>query len=241
VTARYLIGTSGWNYPHWRGRFYPATLPQRAWLEYYARHFSTVEINTTFYRLPPVRTFVDWRVAVPGSFTFAVKASRFITHIKRLRLSRGPVRRLVVRARGLGRRFGPILFQLPPNFGPDEPRLERFLNQLPPRHRYAMEFRQDGWHRESVYRLLRRRGVACCISDGPAIPLRVVRTASFVYVRFHGPGGIGAGLYGNSALRRWAAELRALCREGTAYVYFNNDEAGYAVENATRLTDLLRG
>ena len=131
MTARFLVGTSGWNYPHWRGRFYPNELPQRVWLAYYARHFPTVEINTTFYHLPASRTFVQWSKAVTGSFTFAVKASRYITHVKRLRLSRGQVRRLLVRARGLVRRLGPILFQLPPNFGPDEPRLERFLNQLP--------------------------------------------------------------------------------------------------------------
>ncbi len=241
MTARFLVGTSGWNYPHWRGRFYPPRLPQREWLAYYAQRFPTVEINNSFYRLPESRTFAHWHRAVPGAFMFGVKGSRFITHIKRLRLSRGPVRRLLVRARGLGRALGPILFQLPPNFRPDESRLERFLKGLPPGPRYAMEFRHAGWHRESVYRLLRRRSVACCISDGPDIPLRVVRTAPFVYVRFHGPGGIGAGRYGNSALGRWAKTLRDLCRAGTAYAYFNNDQAGYAVENATRLTDLLRG
>lgn len=240
MTARFLVGTSGWNYPHWRGRFYPPKLPEREWLAYYAQRFPTVEINNTFYRLPGAQTVAQWHRAVPALFTFGIKASRFITHIKRLRLSRGPVARLLTRARRLGRGLGPILFQLPPNFGPDEGRLERFLEGLPAERRYAMEFRHDGWHRESVYRLLRRRGVACCISDGPEIPLRVMRTASFVYVRFHGRGGIGAGRYANSALLRWAKTLRGLCQKGTAYVYFNNDQAGYAVENALRFTDLLR-
>ena len=240
MTARFLVGTSGWNYPHWRGRFYPPKLPQREWLTYYARHFPTVEINNTFYRLPLAKTFGAWHRAAPPPFVFGVKASRFITHIKRLRLSRGPVRRLLGRARPLGRGMGPILFQLPPNFGPDDARLERFLEGLPAGRRYAMEFRHEGWHREPVYRLLRRRAVACCISDGPNIPLRLVRTAPFVYVRFHGPGGIGAGRYGNAALLRWANTLRRFTRAGTTYVYFNNDQAGYAVENARRLTDLLK-
>lgn len=241
MTARFLVGTSGWNYPHWRGRFYPPRLPQREWLAYYARRFPTVEINNTFYRLPRSKTFAQWRRAAPTPFVFGVKASRYITHIKRLRLSRGAVTRLLDRARRLERGLGPILFQLPPNFGPDEPRLARFLEGLPAGRRYAMEFRHDGWHRETVYRLLRRRGVACCISDGPDIPLRVIRTAPFVYVRFHGPGGIGAGRYGSAALLRWAKTLRGLCRTGTAYVYFNNDQAGYAVENALQFTRLLRG
>jgi uncharacterized protein YecE (DUF72 family) len=200
-----------------------------------------VEINNTFYRLPRSKTFAQWHGAVPAPFVFGVKASRFITHIKRLRLSRGPVTRLLVRARRLDRTLGPILFQLPPNFGPDDSRLERFLRGLPSGPRYAMEFRHEGWHRESVYRLLRRRRVACCITDGPGIPLRLVRTAPFVYVRLHGPGGAGAGRYGNAALLRWAKTLRGLCRTGTGYVYFNNDQAGYAVENALRLTDLLGG
>jgi uncharacterized protein YecE (DUF72 family) len=241
VTARFLVGTSGWNYAHWRGRFYPPALPQREWLAYYAQRFPTVEINNTFYRLPRSKAFAQWHRAVPPPFRFAVKASRYITHIKRLRLSRGPVTRLLVRARRLGRGLGPMLFQLPPNFGPDEARLERFLNGLPAGPRYAVEFRHAGWHRESVYRLLRRRRVACCISDGPDIPLRLVRTAPFVYVRLHGPGGIGAGRYGSAALLRWAKALRGLCRTGTAYVYFNNDQAGYALDNALRLTDLLKG
>jgi len=240
VTARFIVGTSGWNYPHWRGRFYPRALAQREWLGYYARHFPTVEINNTFYRLPLSRTFAQWRSVVTSSFTFAVKASRYITHIKRLRLSRAPVRRLLHRARRLGRGLGPILFQLPPNFAPDEPRLVRFLTGLPAGYRYAMEFRHAAWHRDSVYGLLRRRGVACCIGDGPGIPLGVVRTAAFVYVRFHGPDGIGAGRYPTATLRRWAQALRDLCGNRTAYVYFNNDEAGYAVENARQFTDLLR-
>lgn len=239
--ARFLVGTSGWNYPHWRSRFYPPGLPSRRWLEYYAQLFPTVEINNTFYQLPARDTFAGWRAAVPATFVFAVKASRFITHIKRLRQSRGPVGRLLARARPLGRTLGPVLFQLPPTFRCDEARLEAFLANLPSGVRYAVEFRHESWHRPSVYALLRRRRVACCISDGPGIPLRVVRTAPFVYVRFHGPAGIGAGRYSEEALREWAARLKDLCGTGTAYVYFNNDAEAYAVANAQTLTDLLAG
>jgi uncharacterized protein YecE (DUF72 family) len=241
VRAQFLIGTSGWNYPHWRGVFYPRDVPPRAWLAYYARRFPTVEINYSFYRLPTARMFAAWRAAVPAAFTFAVKASRFITHIKRLRTSRGPVGRLLTRARPLRRRLGPILFQLPPTFACDEGRLAHFLRGLPSGHRYAVEFRHLSWHREPVYRLLRRHRVACCVSDGPDIPLRLVKTSPFVYVRLHGPEDVGAGRYSEAALRSWARDIRALSGTGTAYVYFNNDERGFAIENAARLTDLLGG
>jgi uncharacterized protein YecE (DUF72 family) len=241
VTARYLVGTSGWNYPHWRGRFYPRQLSPAGWLAYFARQFPTVEINSTFYRLPASTVFAAWRAAVPARFTFAVKASRFITHIKRLRAGRGPVRRLVTRARPLRRTLGPILFQLPPAFACDEPRLAAFLAGLPAGLRYAMEFRHDSWHRESVYRLLRRHRTACCISDGPEIPRRIVRTAPFIYVRFHGPGGIGVGRYSEAALRWWARRVREISEGRPVYAYFNNDQDAFAVQNAGRLTELLEG
>jgi len=241
VTPRFLVGTSGWNYPHWRGRFYPEELAPSAWLGYFARHFPTVEVNNTFYRLPESQTFSSWRASARGSFVFAVKASRFITHIKRLRQARRPVRRLLVRAGHLGRRLGPILFQLPPNDRLDEARLASFLDGLPAGPRYAVEFRHESWHRESVYGMLRRRRVACCVSDGARIPLRIVRTAPFAYIRLHGPQGIGAGRYTRPALRDWARTLRDLVRVGSAYIYFNNDQDGYAVENARQLTDLLKG
>ncbi len=237
--ARLLVGTSGWNYPHWRTRFYPRDVAVSAWLGYYARHFPTVEVNNTFYRLPDARVFRAWQRAVPRSFVFAVKASRFITHIRRLRLSRAPVRRLLTRARPLGRARRPILFQLPPAFARDDVRLAGLLASLPAGPRYAIEFRHVSWPCDAVYELLRRRRVACCVSHGPGIPLRLVRTAPFVYARFHGPGGIGAGCYTDAALRRWAGRLRDLCGDGGAYVYFNNDQEGYAVANAARLAELL--
>jgi uncharacterized protein YecE (DUF72 family) len=157
--GRFLIGTSGWNYPHWRGRFYPRGLPADEWLTYYAGQFPTVEVNYTFYRLPERRTFVAWHAAAPRRFIFALKASRFITHVRRLRDARGPVGRLLTRARPLAQALGPILFQLAPTFACDEERLAAFLARLPSGRRYAVEFRHESWHREPVYRLLRRHGV----------------------------------------------------------------------------------
>ncbi len=240
TVGRFLVGTSGWTYPHWRGRFYPHSLPQRAWLAYYARHFPTVEVNYTFYRLPEATTFAAWRAAVPGTFVFAVKASRFITHLTRLRAGRGPVRRLLARAGRLGQTLGPVLFQLAPTFACDEARLAAFLAGLPPGRRYAIEFRHESWHRESVYRLLRRHRVACCVCDGPGLPRRIVRTAPFVYVRFH-DSGAGRGGYSEAQLRWWAGQIRDVSGGRTAYLYFNNDWEAFAVRNAARLADLLCG
>lgn len=238
MTTRFLIGTSGWNYAHWRRRFYPQHLPSASWLAYYAGHFHTVEVNYTFYRLPDGAVFRSWRRAVPASFVFAVKASRYITHIKRLRTARRSVRRLLTRARPLGRTLSPMLFQLPPTLRCDPARLRRFLTGLPPGRRYAVEFRHESWHVPEVYAILRRRRVACCISDSRDRPVHVVRTAPFVYVRFHGTGVTGR--YGEVALRRWADGLRTVSEDAhTTYVYFNNDWQGYAVENAARLAELL--
>ena len=155
MTTRFLIGTSGWNYARWRRRFYPPRLPSDAWLAYYARHFPTVEVNYTFYRLPAATVFSAWRRVVPPSFTFAVKASRFITHIKRVREARRYVRLLLARARPLAAMFRPILFQLPPTMRFDRARLEKFLAGLPPGRRYAMEFRHESWHRDETYALWR--------------------------------------------------------------------------------------
>jgi uncharacterized protein YecE (DUF72 family) len=236
--GRFLIGTSGWNYPHWRGRFYPRGLPADEWLTYYAGQFPTVEVNYTFYRLPERRTFVAWHAAAPRRFIFALKASRFITHVRRLRDARGPVGRLLTRARPLAQALGPILFQLAPTFACDEERLAAFLARLPSGRRYAVEFRHESWHREPVYRLLRRHGVACCVCDTPRRPCHIVRTAPFVYARFH-HSGTQDGCYTEDQLRRWADGLRDVSGRGAVYAYFNNDWEGFAVKNAARLAELL--
>ena len=236
-----LIGTSGYVYPHWRkGIFYPAGLPARRELAWYAERFPTVELNNPFYRMPEPATVERWRDAVPPTFVFAVKASRFITHTLRLRDSGPALAELETRAALLGEKRGPMLFQLPPTFPLDLPRLDSFVAQLDPARRWVMEFRHPSWHQPEVYDALARRVVALCIPiGGPVFPDLVV-TAPFVYLRFHAGRGPGGG-FEAEALREWAGRLRGVRRSGLdAYVYFNNDRDGHAVRDAQSLTELLR-
>jgi len=235
-----LIGTSGYVYPHWRkGVFYPAGLPARRELAWYAEHFPTVELNNPFYRMPEPATVERWRDAVPPGFVFAVKASRFITHTLRLRDSEPPLAQLEARVALLGEKRGPTLFQLPPTFPLDLPRLDRFVALLDPARRWVMEFRHPSWHQPEVYDTLGRRAVALCIPiGGPVFPDLVV-TAPFVYLRFHAGRAPGGG-FEAEALREWAGRLRGVLRSGLdAYVYFNNDRDGHAVRDAQSLTELL--
>lgn len=245
MAARLLVGTSGYVYPHWRGRFYPADLPQRRWLPFYASRFETVELNNPFYRLPEARTFRAWREAVPPGFVFAVKASRYLTHIRKLRAPAAPLRLLLGRARALGPALGPVLFQLPPGWGVDLERLDRFLlalgrQRLVPRLRAVLEVRHPGWAGPEVFERLSRAGVALCLADWRDLPLSAPVTAGFVYVRRHGAGRLYGGAYPEAALREDAGRIRAWLREGRdVYVYFNNDEEGHAVRDARRLRDLV--
>jgi len=232
------VGCSGWQYRHWRGNFYPATLPQKAWLEYYARHFDTVEINNTFYRLPEPATFKDWRRRVPRHFTYAVKASRFLTHMKKLKAPEEPVQRFFARARHLGSALGPILYQLPPHWPVNVSRLETFLDALPSRRRHAIEFREPSWYSEDVFALLESYRVALCLHDMPGSESPRLVTGSFVYVRFHGAQGTGKyiGTYTDRALEDWAQWVSGRLRAGLqVYVYFNNDAGGHAPRDAARL------
>jgi uncharacterized protein YecE (DUF72 family) len=235
--ARVRIGTSGWQYRHWRGGLYPERLPQRRWLERYAQVFDTVEVNVTFYRLPSPDAVDGWRDHVPRGFTFAVKGSRYLTHMKRL-LDAGPGLRRFFRPVGrLGPRLGPVLWQLPPRMKPDLARLDRFLSRLPA-GRHAVEFRDPAWYVEEVCRVLDRHGAAFCEHDGlKRSPPRL--TGAFRYVRFHGTTGRYAGRYGAAALRPFAASaLRSAARGVDVYVYFNNDLGGHAVEDALDLLEL---
>lgn len=238
-TAR--IGTSGYQYDHWRGAFYPEGLPKSRWLERYVEAFDTVEINNTFYRLPSAEVFASWRRQAPRGFVFAVKMSRFATHMKHLRDPAQTIGRFLERARALGPTLGPILVQLPPRWNADPERLDAFLKAAPARHRWAVELRHPSWLCEEVYAVLRAHGAALVIHDLlPAHP-RIV-TASFTYARFHGAGGGPryAGTYADRQLAneaRWMdAQLRAGC---DVYAYFNNDVGGHAVRDARRLRALL--
>jgi uncharacterized protein YecE (DUF72 family) len=234
------IGCSGWNYTHWRDVVYPRGLPARRWLDHYATLFDTVEVNTTFYRLPSTTAVAGWAEQSPAGFVFAVKASRYLTHIKRL-ADMGPgVRRFYERIEPLvaSGKLGPVLWQLPPNFHRNDERLETALAALPG-GRHAFEFRHPSWFAGGVYELLRAHGVALVIADRPEIRRFQAheRTADFVFLRFHHGGGDGS--YTHRRLGYWGRRIEEWRAEGDVYAYFNNDWAGYAVENALWLANRL--
>jgi uncharacterized protein YecE (DUF72 family) len=235
------IGTSGWHYRHWRGPFYPAKLPASRMFEHYAGVFDTVELNNTFYRLPPPGAAAGWRDAAPRGFLYAVKGSRFLTHMKKLKDPVAGIDRFFERIDGLGRTFGPVVFQLPPAWGPNVPRLEAFIEALPSRRRYAIELRDPSWHTEDVYGVLRRHRIAFCVYDLAGFESPRLVTTDFAYVRLHGPGRRAyQGSYSDAALREWAQRLDGWRRSlKAAYVYFDNDQAGYAAHDAQRLKALV--
>jgi len=232
------IGCSGWNYDHWRGRIYPSSGATRNWLSIYAEQFDTVEVNATFYRLPPATAFERWAVATPEGFCFAVKGSRYLTHIRRLRAPAEGLGRFESHIAPLRRadKLGPVLWQLPGNFRRDDERLEHFLWRLAP-GRHALEFRHPSWFVEDVYSQLREREVALVVADrGPGGPPEWIETTDWAYVRFHHGRG-RRGNYSRRELREWAERLGEAA--GDVYAYFNNDWEGFAVENARTLASLL--
>jgi uncharacterized protein YecE (DUF72 family) len=236
------IGTSGWHYKHWCGPFYPDNLLGTAMLDFYAQRLGSVELNTTFYRLPTEAAVRQWRAGTPSNFCFAVKGSRFLTHMKKLSDPEPGLARFLPLVEQLVEKLGPIVFQLPPRWSCNIARLETFLASLPARHRYAFEFRDPSWHNREVYRLLERHNTAFCLYElaGAQSPVRI--TADFVYVRLHGPGKAYQGSYSVQALQAWARRIREWSKTLEAvYVYFDNDQAGYAVQNALTLQRLLAG
>jgi uncharacterized protein YecE (DUF72 family) len=240
MTVTTYIGTSGWHYDHWEGPFYPTGLPDKSFLEYYASCFGTAEINNSFYRLPEQKTLIRWRDAVPEDFVFSVKASRYLTHMKKLKDPMEPLERLLTRVSVLGTRLGPILFQLPPRWRLNLERLEGLLEILPENHRYTFEFRDYSWFDGEVYGLLAKHRASFCVYDlgGRTSPKEV--TADFVYVRLHGPDGPYRGRYGVERLAGWASVFSAWQKEGLdVYCYFDNDEAGYAVQDALSLQQMM--
>ena len=237
MSARARIGTSGYQYDHWRGNFYPRELPKRRWFEHYAQHFDTVEINNTFYHLPAAGTFDAWRAAAPRGFVCALKFSRYATHLKRLKDPKEPVERFVDLAQRLEPCLGPILVQLPPGFQLNEERLAGFLDVLPRDRRWAVEFRHESWLCEAVYAVLEQHRAALCVHDMlEDHPRRV--TAPWTYLRFHGDGY--AGCYSSQFLSALARRIREMLAQGIdVYAYFNNDEEGHAVRNALDLKRYL--
>ncbi len=238
--AEYYIGTSGWHYEHWRKLFYPEKLVKPKWLEFYAKHFNTVELNNSFYHLPSEKAFMNWRASSSKGFVFAVKVSRFITHIKRLKSMEEPVQNFLTRADLLQDRLGPILYQLPPTMKRNDETLEVFLSILPLQHRHVFEFRHQSWIDDGVFNILKRYNAGLCVFDMPNFTCPVVATADFAYVRFHGSTGLYWSCYSDEELSSWAKKLTELGRNLKAiYIYFNNDAGAYAIQNAKRLAQLL--
>jgi uncharacterized protein YecE (DUF72 family) len=234
------IGTSGWHYKHWLGDFYPERYATGKMFSWYAREFHTVEINNSFYRLPDEKTFKRWRELAPPGFVFAVKASRFITHIKRLKDARDSVDLLLSRAEPLGPTLGPILFQLPPRWKANIERLAEFLEVLPQSHKFSIEFRDQSWNTPEAFGLLHRHNVALCTHDWQEMPWPKELTADFTYIRFHGSGARYGGNYPGKQLREWADRIGSWGpRLAEAYVYFNNDIGGHAIRNAQTLKEML--
>ncbi len=238
------LGSSGalpyWHYEDWREIFYPPDLPRHKWLEFYSRRFATVEINNSFYHLPSEAAFANWARATPAGFTFAVKVSRFITHIKKLKDIKEAEDTFVQRARKLGDKLGPLLYQLPPGLHRDDSRLEEFLAGLPGGLKHVIEFRHQSWLEEPVFNILRRYRVGLCIFDMPAFRCPMVATADFAYIRFHGSERLYSSSYTDAELADWVNGLTALATSlETVYLYFNNDVAGFALDNALTLRKYL--
>jgi uncharacterized protein YecE (DUF72 family) len=246
------VGTSGWQYRHWRERFYPRGVPQKDWLEHYAARFATVESNNAFYRLPGPETFEAWARRTPDDFVFTVKASRYLTHIKRLREPAEPVERLTGHARSLGPKLAAILLQLPPTLAANLEDLAATLDRFPPELRVAVEFRHGSWFTDETRALLEAHGAALCLADGqlntrpgaaasrPVAPLW--RTADWGYLRFHHGAATPDPCYGRTALKGWADRLAALWGpDEDVFAFFNNDHLGCAVRDAIRFAGALEG
>ena len=240
MALHYHIGTSGWHYEHWRGRFYPERLTKAEWLEFYASHFTTVELNNSFYRLPSEAAFTTWYNSSPANFTFAVKVSRFITHIKRLKNSEEAVENFISRAKILEEKLGPLLYQLPPNMHRNDEVLESFLSNLPRGMKHVLEFRHQSWLEEKVFEILRKYNIGLCVFDMPSFTCPLEMTADFAYIRFHGSGELYSSCYSDKELADWAKRLTNLdINLKAVYIYFNNDAEAFAVRNAMTLRDYL--
>jgi uncharacterized protein YecE (DUF72 family) len=234
------IGTSGWHYKHWVGRYYPADVKPGQMLPHYLRDFDTVELNNTFYHLPKEESFDTWRKSTPHDFVFAVKGSRFLTHMVKLKEPARGLANFLPRVERLRRKLGPILWQLPPRWNVNVERLEEFLAALPREHRYAFELRNETWMNDAVLDLLRRYNAAFCIYELAGYMSPIALTADWTYIRLHGPTAFKyQGSYTDEQLAAWAERIRAWRRKLKAiYVYFDNDDSAYAVDNALTLKRL---
>lgn len=234
------IGTSGWVYKHWKEIFYPQKLSEKEYLKYYSQHFLTTEVNNSFYHLLREEIVKNWVQSVPENFIFTVKASRFITHMKKLLNPSRTTINFFDSIKPFENKMGPILFQLPPKFSFNFDRLKSFVNVLPQNHRYAFEFRDASWFNNETYNLFSENNIAFCIYNlgGFQSPKEV--TSDFIYIRLHGNYGLGSGKYNENQIKNIANDIKTFSKQGLdIYCYFNNDEAGYAIENARMLKQQL--
>jgi uncharacterized protein YecE (DUF72 family) len=246
-TGKIFIGTSGWNYPHWgKGVFYPPELRQKEWLTYYTHYFDTVEVNNTFYQLPHKRIFENWEQSVPPHFSFVVKASRYITHMKKLNQPERPLARFLENVSLLKKKVTLILFQLPPFLKANQLRLKNLIDfftyqSIIPGVRAAFEFRHRTWLAKETFHLLTKKNVALCFADWPDLTVAEPVTADFIYLRRHGPQNVYASGYSLEEIKRDAHQIRKWVRDGKeVYCYFNNDLEGFAVKNALTLLELVK-
>jgi uncharacterized protein YecE (DUF72 family) len=239
--AEIRIGTSGYSYKHWVGRYYPAGTKSADMLKHYLHDFDTVELNNTFYQLPNESTFDAWRRSTPADFLFAVKGSRFITHMIKLKDAQRGLVNFLPRAERLRGKLGPVLWQLPPGWKVNLERLEEFLSILPKKHRYTFELRNETWMNDDVLELLRKYNAAFCIYELAGYHSPIELTADWTYIRLHGPTSFKyQGSYSDEQLEEWADRIRAWSRKLSAiYVYFDNDDSAYAVDNALTLRRML--
>ena len=236
-----LIGTSGWMYNHWKGPFYPEKFPNKNMLKFYAENFHTVEINSTFYRLPSETTVKNWVNETPDDFIIAIKANRFITHRKYLKDGQETTKRFFDVIKILKKKLGVILFQLPPNWYYNYDRIKEFVEILPKQYLYTFEMRNPSWYVPDIFDLLKKHNIALCIHDFTGNLFLEKVTTNFIYLRFHGPVSLYYGKYSSDQLNEWAEKINQWVKQNiTVFAYFNNDAHGWAVENALELLEKLK-
>lgn len=239
--GKIYIGTSGWHYKHWKDNFYPSDIRSDEQLLFYTQLFKTVELNNSFYRMPSIDAIKLWIKGSPRDFLFAVKGNRYMTHNKKLKDCKEPLKYFITRVSSFGKKLGPILFQLPPKWNVNAERLKSFVKMLPKKHKFAFEFRNPSWYNEDIYSILRLHNCAFCIYHLMYHLSPLIITADFVYIRLHGPQEKYAGRYSIESLQRWAANIKNWLNDGKdVYVYFDNDQSGYAPLNANELSELMQ-
>jgi len=251
MIQKVFIGTSGYNYPHWKDKFYPPKTAQKEWLQFYARHFNSVELNVTFYHLPREEVFQNWYNRTPEHFRFIIKGSRFITHIKRLNDCKEPLNLFFRNAKGLKEKLAGVLWQLPPLFKYNAERIKNFVTLLKrwPQYLYSFEFRNESWFNDEVYNLFKHHNISLCIADSPSFAFTEEITGDFLYLRFHGGRILYASEYSPAELKSWQCKVNAWIKclrekpnrqsEPTLFAFFNNDTQGFALKNAIRFREFI--